>query len=171
MLLNLPRSAVVCFGEVLYNLFFFLDSNSSEITFKSKRNQVNKVVGDYTNQRWSEWIILSSSAVKEKPVCMRSREHLPCCCGLWGRWLASMKHVPAKLPPHYTAEQHRHCSWPRKCKDVLYLCGLKLLWISTFERLCVKHFLLVLKLNPDAELKGSGLYSAYSAIQNLYDFS
>lgn len=113
---------------------------------------------------------------------MGSREHLPCCCGFWGRWLASMKRllirVPAKLPPHYTAEQHRHCSWPRKCKDVLYLWGLKLLRISTFERLCVKHFLFILNSNPNAELKdqvsqnsNSVLYSAYSAIQNLYDFS
>lgn len=77
-------------------------------------------------------------------------------CRFWGGWLASMgqpARMPAKLPPHYTSEQHSHCFWPRKCKD-LYLCGLKPLWISTFECLCVKHFLFILNSNPYAKLKG-----------------
>lgn len=59
----------------------------------------------------------------------------------WGGRLASMgqpARVPAKLPPHYTSEQHGRCFWPRKCKDVLYLMWLKApvnqhFWVSLCE--------------------------------------
>lgn len=68
-------------------------------------------------------------------------------CWFWGGWLASMgqpARVPAKLPPHYTSEQHGRCFWPGKCKDVLYFMWLKApvnqhFWVSLCETFPV-HF-------------------------------
>ncbi len=112
---------------------------------------------------------------------MSSREHLPCCCGFWGRWLASMKRllirVPAKLP-HIIPPNNTALFLAKEMQRCALFMRLKAPANQHFERLCVKHFLFILNSNPTLKLKGSGLPEfkfctllAYSAIQNLYDFS
>ncbi len=166
MLLNLPRSAVVVSVKFCIISLFVLTQTALKSRLKAKSSEQGCWRLHQSEMEWVNHFI--------KLCCQRkARLHALSRASAMLLWalgkVISIHEAPASqtsptlyrrtTPPLFLAEETQRCAlfmWLKAPVNQHF-------WASLCETFPAR--------SPDAELKGSGLYSAYSAIQNLYDFS